>query len=95
VYVGSSFSTATFSARVMHFDDTTNTLYVNNIVGNVNNIENETIYQKDAPSAFAKVFDVTKPDINILSGEILYIENRAKITRSGNQTESTKFVVEF
>jgi hypothetical protein len=38
---------------------------------------------------------VTKPDINILSGEILYIENRAKITRSGNQTESTKFVVEF
>jgi hypothetical protein len=79
----------------MHFDDTTNTLYVNNIVGNVNNIENETIYQKDAPSAFAKVFDVTKPDINILSGEILYIENRAKITRSGNQTESTKFVVEF
>ena len=95
VYVGSSFSTATFSARVMHFDDTTNTLYVNNIVGNINNIENETIYQKDAPSAFAKVFDVTKPDINILSGEILYIENRAKITRNGNQTESTKFVVEF
>ena len=95
VYVGSSFSTATFSARVVHFDDTTNTLYVNNIVGNVNNIENETIYQKDAPSAFAKVFEVTKPDINILSGEILYIENRAKITRNGNQTESTKFVVEF
>ncbi len=95
VYVGSSFSTATFSARVVHFDDTSNTLYVNNIVGDVNNIENETIYQKDAPSAFAKIFDVTKPDINILSGEILYIENRAKITRNGNQTESTKFVVEF
>ena len=53
VYVGSSFSTATFSARVVHFDDTINTLYVNNIVGDVNNIENETIYQKDAPSAFA------------------------------------------
>jgi hypothetical protein len=38
---------------------------------------------------------VTKPDINILSGEILYIENRAKITRNESQTESTKFVVEF
>ena len=95
VYVGSSFSTATFSAKVVHFDDISNTLYVNNIVGDVNNIENETIYQKDAPSAFAKIFEVTKPDINILSGEILYIENRAKITRNGNQTESTKFVVEF
>lgn len=95
VYVGSSFATATFSAKVVHFDNNTNTLYVNNIIGDINNVENETIYQKDAPSAFAKVFNVVQPDINILSGEILYIENRAKITRNENQTESTKFVVEF
>jgi len=95
VYVGSSFATATFSAKVVHFDNNTNTLYVNNIIGDISNVENETIYQKDAPSAFAKVFNVVQPDINILSGEILYIENRAKITRNENQTESTKFVVEF
>lgn len=95
VYVGSSFATATFSAKVIHFDNNTNTLYVNNIIGDISNVENETIYQKDAPSAFAKVFNVVQPDINILSGEILYIENRAKITRNENQTESTKFVVEF
>ena len=95
VYVGSSFSTATFSANIVHFDNDTNILYVNNIVGDVNGIENETIYQKDAPSAFAKVFNVIQPDINIFSGEVMYIENRAKITRHENQTESTKFVVEF
>ena len=95
VYVGSSFATATFSAKVVHFDNNTNTLYVNNIIGDISNVENETIYQKDAPSAFAKVFNVVQPDINILAGEILYIENRAKITRNENQTESTKFVVEF
>jgi hypothetical protein len=95
VYVGSSFATATFSARVMHFDNDTNILYVNNIVGDVTGAENETIYQKDAPSVFAKVFNVIEPDINIFSGEILYIENRAKITRHENQTETTKLVVEF
>jgi hypothetical protein len=79
----------------VHFDNDTNILYVNNIVGDVTGAENETIYQKDAPSVFAKVFNVIEPDINIFSGEILYIENRAKITRHENQTETTKLVVEF
>jgi len=95
VFVGSSFASATFTAKVVHFDNNTNILYVNNITGNIDNIENETIYQKDAPSVFAKVFNVVEPDINILSGEILYIENQAKITRNSNQTETTKLVVEF
>lgn len=95
VYVGASFATSTFSAKVAHFDNNTNTLYVNNIVGDISNIENETIYQKDSPSSFAKVFNLIQPSINIFSGEILFIENRAKITRHENQTESTKFVVEF
>lgn len=91
----SGFENSIFSAKVIHFDSTNNVLYVNNIVGNVNLIEGKKITQKDAPSAFATVFSVTKPDINIFSGEIMYIENRAKITRNENQTESTRFVVEF
>ena len=95
VYVGDSFETATFTAKVIHFDNDTNTLYVNNVTGEIAGVENETIYQKDAPSVFAKVFNVVEPDINIFSGEILYIENRAKITRHENQTETTKLVVEF
>ena len=95
VYFVASFATSTFSAKVAHFDNNTNTLYVNNIVGDISDIENETIYQKDSPSSFAKVFNLIQPSINIFSGEILFIENRAKITRHENQTESTKFVVEF
>jgi len=91
----SGFENSIFNAKVIHFDSTNNVLYVNNIVGNVNLIEGKKITQKDAPSAFATVFSVTKPDINIFSGEIMYIENRAKITRNENQTESTRFVVEF
>lgn len=95
VYVGDSFETAIFTATVVHFDNNGNILYLNNISGKFTEIENETIYQKDSPSVFAKIFNIIEPDINIFSGEILYIENRAKITRHENQTETTKLVVEF
>jgi len=95
VYVGSDFDTAVFTARVVHFDDNQNLLYVNNLRGNVNAILTETIYQKDSPSVFAKVFAVERPDINILTGEMLYVKNRNKIVRSLDQTETVKIVVEF
>lgn len=95
VYVGADFDNAVFTARVVHFDDNQNLLYVNNLSGNVDAILTETIYQKDAPSVFAKVFAVEEPDINILTGEILYIKNREKIVRSLDQTETVKLVIEF
>jgi hypothetical protein len=95
VYVGADFDNAVFTARVVHFDDNQNLLYVNNLAGNVDAILTETIYQKDAPSVFAKVFAVEEPDINILTGEILYIKNREKIIRSLDQTETVKLVIEF
>lgn len=95
VYVGTNYDTSPFKASVVHFDSAENILILNNIIGNVDNIENETIRQKDSPSSFAKVFSIVKPDINIFSGEILYVENRNKIIRSPFQTETVKLVVEF
>lgn len=95
VYSGSSYTNASFTARVVHFDDNTNLLYINNITGNVNASISETVYQLDNPSAASKVFSVSKPNINIYSGEVLYVENRAKITRSPDQTETTKLILEF
>lgn len=95
VYSGNSFATASFTGRVVHFDDENNLLYLNNITGNVNASTSETIYQLSNPLVTAKVFSVTKPDINIYSGEVLYAENRAKIVRSPDQTETTKLVIEF
>jgi len=35
----------------------------------------------------------TRDDVNKLSGQILYIENRAPVTRSANQTEDIKVVI--
>lgn len=95
IYSGSSFETSTFSATVVHFDNDTNELLINRIAGNVDLIVGETLYQKDNPSAAARAFSVTKPDINIFSGEVLYIENKHEIIRSPNQTETVKLVVEF
>lgn len=46
---------------------------------------------------FGQVFSggIAKPDINIKSGEILYVENRSSITRQQNQREDIKIVIEF
>ena len=35
------------------------------------------------------------PEIDVFSGEVLYIDNRAAVTRSADQTEDIKIIVEF
>jgi len=92
---GGNFANATFTATVVFFDTTENIVYVNNINGDIDAIDGEQIYEKDNTSNYSQVFAVTKPDINILSGDLLYVENRNKITRNANQTETIKIVVEF
>ena len=92
---GGNFANSIFSATVIYFDAAENVLFVNDIQGDVNQIDGETLYEKDNTSNYSQIFAVTPPDINILSGELLYIENRSKITRHPNQTETVKLVVEF
>lgn len=95
VYVGNSYESAVFKATVVHFDSASNVLYLNNLIGDLDLVENEAVRQNGSPSSFAKAFTVVRPDINIFSGEILYIENRNKIIRNPSQTETLKLVVEF
>jgi hypothetical protein len=95
VYVGNSYDNAIFKARVVHFNNTDNILYLNNISGNVDAILSEQITQKDFPSITSTIYSVAKPDINIFSGEMFYVENRAPIYRSTEQTETVKLVIEF
>ena len=94
VYVGTAFSNASFSATVVHFDNAQNILLVNDINGDVTSIEGKQIRDRN-DTIVSTVFSYTKPDINILSGDILYIENREKISRNSNQTETAKIVIEF
>lgn len=85
----------TFNARVVHFDDETNELLLNNITGNISASQSQTIYQFDNDLVAAKVITIDNPSINIYSGQVLYVENRAKIIRSPDQTETMKLVLEF
>jgi hypothetical protein len=84
-----------FTAKVVFHDLTNSTLYLNNIVGDADDVIGKVITQENSVTKFAQAFSVTKPDINTLSGEILYIENRAAVTRSVDQTETAKIVIEF
>jgi len=94
VYVGSQASPS-FTAKVVFYDINNGILYLNNIYGDADEIIGLQIYQENSVTKFAQAFSVTKPDINTLSGEILYIENRSAVTRSVNQTETAKIVIEF
>ena len=38
---------------------------------------------------------IAKPEIKKYSGDIIYIDNRNKVTRSSTQTEEIKIVIEF
>jgi len=38
---------------------------------------------------------LSSPDINIKSGEIIYVDNRASVTRSSQQREDIKIILEF
>jgi hypothetical protein len=98
VYVsssGSEYSSAIFKATSVFYDSSAGTLYVNNITGDADAVVGREIYQTDNISNYAQIFSVTKPSINTLSGEVLYIENRDAVTRSTNQTETAKIVIEF
>jgi hypothetical protein len=35
------------------------------------------------------------PDINIKSGDIIYVDNRASVTRASQQREDIKIILEF
>jgi hypothetical protein len=94
VYVGASYAAATFTATVVFYDSTNKILYVNLTVGDTSDLLNKTIVQKDT-AIQGKIFQVDLPDINTLSGQILYIENRSKIIRNPDQSESTRILFAF
>ena len=43
----------------------------------------------------ATVASITQPEINLSSGEVLYIENISPVTRNVNQTEDIRLVLEL
>ena len=92
VYIGTSVANASFTATVIHWDENTNELFVNNLSGNV--VVGSTL-SGNVSAATATILAVEEPDIGLFAGDILYIENRNKIVRDVDQTEQIRLVLSF
>ena len=75
------------------------TLYLNN----VNSYGNYTPFVKDDfilkagsdATTIASIEDITGPEANTFSGEILYTENISTVDRTTDQTEDIKIILDF
>lgn len=92
VYIGTGPNDATFTATVVNWNASTNELYVNNLAGNVT--VGSTLTGATS-AATATILGKTSPDIGLFTGDLLYIENRAKIVRDADQTEQIRLVLSF
>ena len=57
--------------------------------------ESITVGQRSESLGHAFVNGVANPEIKKFSGEIIYIDNRAPVTRTASQKEEVKIVIEF
>ena len=92
VYIGTSLADATMSATVINWEPATNELFVNNIAGSI--VIGSTLNGQTS-GAGSTILAVEEPTIELFSGDLLYIENRAKIVRDINQTEQIRFILSF
>lgn len=92
VYIGTGLADATFTATVVHWEPSTNELYVNNLSGNT--VVGSTL-TGNVSAATATILAVEEGSLDLFAGDILYIENRNKIVRDVDQTEQIRLVLSF
>jgi hypothetical protein len=90
VYSGGSLEDATLTAIVVNWDSANNELFINNVRGTPS--VGTTLVGSTATAA---ILGVEEPDIELFTGDALYIENRAKIVRDADQTEQIRLVLSF
>lgn len=94
VYIGASLSNTSFTATVASFDVSTNRLYLIDLTGDYTSIVGSEI-KGNSSAAAAAVLAVSDSEVDIHSGDTLYIENRLPIVRNINQTEQIRMVFSF
>lgn len=92
VYIGSSLSSASFTATVVYWDSSTNELYLNNLDGTIGTAQSLTGSNSAAVSTILTVED---PELELFTGDLLYIENRLKIVRDIDQSEQIRLILSF
>jgi len=81
----------TFTGTIVNWDNVNNILYLNNIRGTFTPYSQ--IQGKLGGSATA--FNEVPPGIQSYTGDILYVQNRSAVSRSIDQTEQIKIVIEL
>ena len=96
----------TFDPYLTNFSGITTSITYSNTEFNTNAITiNGNSYVVDSAYSGSQIGDtflgqsfnsgLSKPDINIKSGEIVYIDNRVSVTRQSQQREDIKIIIEF
>jgi hypothetical protein len=83
---------ATFTATVLTFDAFNNNLYIINTVGTLQ----EGLNIKGSSSSTSRlVLNSTNSEIELFSGQVLYVENRKPIQRTAGGVEQFRLVIKF
>jgi hypothetical protein len=91
------FANATFVANVVWFDFTTNNLHINNPTGVFTPLGQlyGTKSANNSPYTTVVAFGISPPIVDAFTGQILYVENRAPVSRAPSQSENIKLVISF
>lgn len=92
VYQGDTLSTSTYSATVVNWDSSRNEIWVNNQAGTFS--PSGSIRGTVQTSALTAL-SIAEPELELFTGEVLYIENREPILRNPAQTEQVKLILSF
>lgn len=90
VYQGTSLETASFVGRVLSFDSAGNVLKLININGTITT--NAPVFGTTS-STTRTLLSYSVPDFEIMSGYLVYIENRSGIQRSADGIEQFRLVL--
>lgn len=91
VYQGASLATSTYSGRVEEWDSSNNRLKLTNTKG----VPTSQLVTGDTTGAARFIGSVTNPDMKPYTGKLLYIDNIKPITRTIDQTEDFKIILNF
>ena len=92
VTTGSPSTTGTFHA-IGHVPGTSASNGFNSKPGSL--VATETVTWTSPGSGTATLTAITAGEMEPMTGEIIYIENRAPVTRASDQTEDIKLIIEF
>ena len=93
VYTGTSLANSSANGVVVDFLNN-NTLRINEVKGTFQD-SNVVTGANSSSTGTISANGITQPGMKPYSGDVLYIENREKITRLQNQVEDFKIVLEF